>query len=88
MMQDLLIEYALFNSGPWTFRTAVGATVAHRVIDTDRREIIFTGIVTPSPDRIIELCAGDQMVSIAAVDDLEGDRITWKIAMRDLVPAS
>lgn len=87
-MHELIVEYALFDSGPWTFRTAVGATVAHRVIDMERREIIFTGIVIPSPDRIIELCAGDQMVSIAAVDDLEGDRIIWKIAMKGLVPAS
>lgn len=85
MMDEILIERALFDPGPWTFRTAEGSSIAHRLIDLERRAIIFLGMVTPSQDRIVELCVGDRMVSIAALDDPHGGHITWKIELTDLV---
>ncbi len=78
---DTLVEYVLFHPGPWSFRTASGRSPAHRIIDLDGREAIFSGGVVLSPDRIVELCADDRMVSIAAVDDPSGEQITWKIAL-------
>lgn len=88
MMLNSMLEHALYHPGPWTFRTALGVTTAHRIIDGDGRRIIFTGMVEHSADRIIELCAGGRMVSIAPIDDPRGNRITWTISLRDLVSIS
>lgn len=79
------VERALHEPGPWTFRTSEGTTPAHRIIDRDRAEIVFTGVARPSQSGIVELCADGEFVSLAMADFSKGDRITWRMSLREPV---
>lgn len=84
-----VIERALHDkSDDWTFRTAGGITPASRLIDRDRAEIIFTGVVRPSPDGLVELCSGDDTVTLTTADLSKGDRISWRLSLKAPAPAS
>lgn len=79
------VERALHEPGPWTFRTSGGTTPAHRIIDRDRAEIIFTGVARPSHDGIVELHANGEFVSLATADFSKGDRVTWRMSLKEPV---
>lgn len=76
------IEAVLHGSGPWTFRTASGITPAHRVVDSHRGEIVFTGIAQPSQDGMVELWSGVGMVTVSPADFGKGERITWRLSLK------
>lgn len=82
------IEQALHDSGPWTFRTAAGITPANRIIVPDAMEIIFMGLVRPAPDGIVELWCRDRMVTLTTADFSKGDKITWRLSLKEPSPAS
>ena len=82
------VERALHDSGPWTFRTSGGTTPAHRLIDREHAEIIFTGMVLPSQDYVVELLAGGDFVTMTTADFTQGSRITWKLSLKEALPAS
>lgn len=76
------IETMLHSPGPWLFRTPTGFTPAHRVLDQDRSEIVFIGLAQPSPDGVVELWTGDQMVTMAPADCTRGsNKITWRVSL-------
>lgn len=83
-----VIECALHDSGPWSFRTSAGSTPAHRLFDRERCEIIFSGLVAPSADRVIELWSGERFVTMTMADITQGDQLTWKIALAESARAS
>lgn len=77
------IETMLHSSGPWLFRTSAGFTPALRILDQDRSEIIFMGLAKPSPDGVVELWTGDQMVTMATTDFTQGNnKITWRLSLK------
>ena len=82
-----MIERALHDQGPWTFRTAGGITPAHRIIERHRGEIVFTGITRPAVDGVVELWAGERMVTVTSAET-EGSRITWKMSLKEPSRAS
>jgi hypothetical protein len=82
-----MIERVLHDPGPWSFRTAGGSTPAHRILDRDRGEIIFMGIARPSSDGIVELWAGEEFVSMTAVDLTREEELTWKLSLQEAAPA-
>lgn len=88
LMWARVIESALHDPGPWTFRTATGTTPAHRLVDREGAEIVFTGIALPSPDGLVELCSGGAMVSLAETDFSKGDRVHWRLSLKEPAPAS
>jgi hypothetical protein len=83
-----VIERALHEDGAWTFRTSEGTTPAHRVIDRERAEIVFTGIVRPSADGVVELHAAGDFVTMATADFSKGERLTWRLSLTEPVRAS
>lgn len=82
------VERALHEPGPFTFRSATGTTLAHRIVDQERAEIVFTGIAAPSPDGMVELLAGHILLAVTMIDFSKGDRITWRLSLRTPTPAS
>jgi hypothetical protein len=83
-----IVERAFHDPGPWTFKTASGVTPAHRVKDPVRSEIVFTGMVSPSPDGFVELCSQNEMVTVAQADLTRGEAITWRLSLREHLRAS
>jgi hypothetical protein len=81
------VERAVHDPGPWTFRTAGGITPAHRLLDPDRAEIIFTGLIRPCQDGDVELWCRDGLVSVTIADLTKGHRLTWKMSLREPTPA-
>lgn len=77
------VERALHEPGPFTFRTSAGTTPAHRIIDHDRAEIIFTGVARPSCDGTVELHAGHIFLAVTVVDFSKGDQIRWRLSLRN-----
>jgi len=77
------IERALHDPGPWVFRTHEGNTPAHRIFDHNKGEIVFTGVARPSLDGMVELWAGGHMVTMAPVDFNKGERIVWRLSLRE-----
>lgn len=82
------IERALHHRGPWYFRTTEGITPAHRIIDRERAEIVFTGIARPSADCVVELLAGGDFVTMTTADFSKGEKITWRLSLKEALPAS
>lgn len=82
------IEMALHDPGPWTFRTASGTTPAHRVIDGHHGEIVFTGVVSPCEDRMVELWSSGRMVTVSPIDFDKGERVRWRLSLKEPSRAS
>lgn len=76
-----IVERALHDGGPWTFRTSAGTTPAHRVIDRERAEIVFTGIARPSQDGVVELYAHEDFVTMTTADFGKGEKLTWRLSL-------
>lgn len=83
-----IVERALHDGGPWTFRTSAGTTPAHRVIDRERAEIVFTGVAQPTPDGVVELYAADDFVTMTTADFGKGEKLTWRLSLRSPARAS
>jgi hypothetical protein len=83
-----IVERALHDSGPWTFRTAAGITPADRLIDREKAEIIFTGIARPSADGVVELYSAGDFVTMTTADFTKGDKLTWRLSLKEALPAS
>lgn len=78
-----LVETALHDSGPWTFRTLHGVTTAHRQIDPDLYEISFTGATWGSGTGTVELWCQDRFVTLIHTPQplAPGDALTWTLTL-------
>lgn len=82
------IERAVHDPGPWTFRTDAGVTPALRLVDHHQAEIVFTGLVVPAPNGLVELWSGDELVTVAPADFTKGRKLTWRMSLKEPTPAS
>lgn len=80
------VERAVHDPGPWTFRTCKGTTPAHRLRDAERAEVVFTGLIRSAGP--VELWCRNDLVSVTTVDRTEGDRLTWKLSLKEPSRAS
>lgn len=84
-----VLERAFHDPGPWRFHTDGGVTPAHRITDGEDSEIIFMGIIPPSRDGLVELWSGDEMITLFSIRPTQEEkRVTWRMSLRDSVPAS
>lgn len=82
-----VIERAVHDPGPWSFRTSSGTTPAHRIIDRERAEIVFTGVALPASDGAVELYAGGDFVTVMPMDFSQGNKVSWRMQLAAAIPS-
>lgn len=83
-----VIERALHDRGPWTFRTAHGTTVAHRIVNHKDAEVVFRGMALGDGDETIALYCGDELVTVTRADLTEGNEIRWRLLVSSVTQAA
>lgn len=84
-----VIERALHDRGPWTFRTEHGISPAHRIINRKAGEIVFHGVALGFGDRQpVALYCGDDLITVTNADLTQGEHLTWKILVTSTASTS